>query len=1366
MKSTVRLFKIILPLLGSRKTTIALAALLQFGIVETARAQGTTMSYQGRVVDNGTNFTGTGQFKFALVTSTNHNHQATATANLTGTFVTSYNLTYGGSGYVTAPAVHVTGGGGSGATATATISGGVVAAIIPGSAGSGYTSPPAVTIDPPPENTVYITYWSNDGTSSAGSEPAAAVSAPVTDGLFTVLLGDTKLANMTTIDAVLFLQANLQLRIWFSDGISGWAALSPLQNLAAAPYAAFAETASNLNGTLPVSQLSGTVPNSQLANNSVTVNAGNGLSGGGTVPLGGATTLNNAGVLSVTGNADITASTVNGAVTLGHTATDANTPSALVKRDAGGNFCAGTISANLIGNADTVTHGVYDNGSYANPSWITSLAGDKITGDVSGKAAGFTGPLAGDVTGTQGATVVEQIRGAPVAATGPSANQFLRYNGSQWMPGSVALDTDTTGTLADAHLSANVGLLDADQTFSGSNRFSGVAQLTNLDNTIAGTFSGSGSSLTSLNPASLSAGTAGINISGNSATVTHGVYDNSSYADPAWITSLAGTKVTGDIGGKAAGFTGLLTGDVTGTQSATTVGQVRGVPVSPTAPLANQLLKFDGAQWIPGAVALGTDVAGILPVANGGTAATSPAQARASLGVAASGANSDITSLAGLTTPLSVAQGGTGSGTKNFVDLSSDQSIAGRKLFSPITDVSGLTIRQSSVASPTADIFAVQNSSGAANYLRINSSGALSWNGTASGAISGDGSSLTGLNPANLSAGTAGINISGNAATVSHGVYDNGSYANPTWITSLAGTKIIGDISGKAAGFTGSLGGDVIGTQSATAVSSVGGQTAANVASGASAANAATSANIANTIVKRDASGNFSAGTVTAAGFSGTGSGLTGLNASQLASGTVPDARLSGSVDLVNANQVFTGTKTFSPPAGAPFVVGNANLVNNLNADLLDGQHGAFYQNAANLTGGTLADARLSGNVALRAGGNAFTGQQTVMGGNLGIGTTGPTQALQVVGTAAIAAASGTTLTLTNATEYGADAAAAITAIHASTAAVYANSTIQAGYDSTGLGGSFGGEAAICGYARSKAGHTGFGVNGSSDPMDGTNGAGVIGSIWINSNNGKLGTYADGVHGEQRGGPISGAGVYGFSDLANGNGVVGEAGAGSVPYAIWGKTTNANGYAGYFDGKVQVNGNLTVSGVKSFKIDHPLDPANKYLVHSCVESADQMNLYNGNAILDDNGEAWVTLPDWFEALNQDFRYQLTPIGAAAPNLHVAEEVKANRFRLAGGAAGLKVSWQITGVRHDAWANAHPMVVETAKSQAERGHFLHPELYGQAREQSIERVNKGIPEPRPDLMKAARVWRKGDGNPPPGVHIPGDSSNASSRDKAM
>jgi hypothetical protein len=206
--------------------------------LSTAHAQGTAFTYQGRVTDNGTNFTGAGQFQFALVTSTNFNHQATATANLNGVspnyFVSSCTLNNGGSGYATAPAVTISGGGGSGATASASILGGAVNAVNILTPGSGYTTTPTVTIAPPPANITYTSYWSNDGTSVNGSEPSAAVSVGVTDGLFAVVLGDTTLPNMTAIDASLFAQPNLQLLIWFNDGAHGFAALNPVQNLGSA----------------------------------------------------------------------------------------------------------------------------------------------------------------------------------------------------------------------------------------------------------------------------------------------------------------------------------------------------------------------------------------------------------------------------------------------------------------------------------------------------------------------------------------------------------------------------------------------------------------------------------------------------------------------------------------------------------------------------------------------------------------------------------------------------------------------------------------------------------------------------------------------------------------------------------------------------------------------------------------------------------------------------------------------------------------------------------------------------------------------------------------------------------------------------
>jgi trimeric autotransporter adhesin len=169
---------------------------------------------------------------------------------------------------------------------------------------------------------------------------------------------------------------------------------------------------------------------------------------------------------------------------------------------------------------------------------------------------------------------------------------------------------------------------------------------------------------------------------------------------------------------------------------------------------------------------------------------------------------------------------------------------------------------------------------------------------------------------------------------------------------------------------------------------------------------------------------------------------------------------------------------------------------------------------------------------------------------------------------------------------------------------------------------------------------------------------------------------------------------------------------------FWGET----GLAGRFVGRVETTGDLSVGGTLtkaagSFKIDHPLDPENKYLSHSFVESPDMKNIYDGVAVLDEKGEAAVALPEWFEALNRDFRYQLTSIGAFMP-VFVADEVAGNRFRIAGGTPGKKVSWQVTGIRRDAYARAHPIPVEEAKPVGEQGTYLHPEAFGQPKEKGL------------------------------------------------
>ena len=88
-----------------------------------------------------------------------------------------------------------------------------------------------------------ISYWSNDGTSSGGGEPTAGVSLTVSEGLFQVLLGDTRLAHMTAISADVFSGIERYLRVWFSsDGIS-YTALAPDQQFASVPYALQAEEA-------------------------------------------------------------------------------------------------------------------------------------------------------------------------------------------------------------------------------------------------------------------------------------------------------------------------------------------------------------------------------------------------------------------------------------------------------------------------------------------------------------------------------------------------------------------------------------------------------------------------------------------------------------------------------------------------------------------------------------------------------------------------------------------------------------------------------------------------------------------------------------------------------------------------------------------------------------------------------------------------------------------------------------------------------------------------------------------------------------------------------------------------------------------
>jgi hypothetical protein len=265
------------------------------------------------------------------------------------------------------------------------------------------------------------------------------------------------------------------------------------------------------------------------------------------------------------------------------------------------------------------------------------------------------------------------------------------------------------------------------------------------------------------------------------------------------------------------------------------------------------------------------------------------------------------------------------------------------------------------------------------------------------------------------------------------------------------------------------------------------------------------------------------------------------------------------------------------------------------------------------------------------------------------------------------------------------------------------------------------------------------------DGVDDGVGYGVSGTSSKGAGNGVYGesdSFGNGVYGKSS----EGAGVNGISQ--KGVGVVGGSRDGFGVVGMSGNSAGLYGnssydYAAILNGKVKITGNLEKAG-GSFKIDHPLDPANKYLCHSFVESSDMKNVYDGVVVLDNKCKAEIDLPDWFGILNKDFRYQLTAIGAPGPNLYIAEEISEattttntkyssskssssnknnnnSRFKVAGGASGMKVSWQVTGIRRDPWANANRIQVEEDKPAKERGYYLHPDLYGQPEENGISHL---------------------------------------------
>jgi len=254
----------------------------------------------------------------------------------------------------------------------------------------------------------------------------------------------------------------------------------------------------------------------------------------------------------------------------------------------------------------------------------------------------------------------------------------------------------------------------------------------------------------------------------------------------------------------------------------------------------------------------------------------------------------------------------------------------------------------------------------------------------------------------------------------------------------------------------------------------------------------------------------------------------------------------------------------------------------------------------------------------------------------------------------------------------------------------------------------------LSGVANSNQGNAIFGLNASTpvapafigDILGASIAVGGLGGIGV------LGQTQDGRH----------AGVIGqnlnLGVIFNNIGVLGQSNTG---VGVLGENLDAS-FFGVFS-----NGDFGASGIKAFMIDHPADPENKYLKHFSIESNEVLNVYRGTIILNNNGEANVTLPDYFDLINIDFSYHLTPIGAPAPGLFVKREVSDKSFEIAGGQAGQKVSWTLYAQRNDPYLQKYPHAkeVEPMKREGERGSYMRPELFGKPSNKKLTPADETI-----------------------------------------
>ncbi|MBA4373851.1 MAG: hypothetical protein C0402_13450 [Thermodesulfovibrio sp.] len=1004
---------------------------------------------------------------------------------------------------------------------------------------------------------------------------------------------------------------------------------------------------------------------------------------------------------------------------------------------AGAKTFSSIITGDISGNAGTVTNGVYTSGSYADPAWITSLAGSKIAGDISvnnlllpattattgqirlggnrfvhafGTANTFVGTDSGNLTmsgihntGNGYNSLIANTTGTDNTASGYNSLVANTTGNSNTASGSYSLQTNTSGfaNTATGIQSLRVNTTGSLNTAIGANSLYsnttgnvntaiGVGSLyfnsTGTTNTALGYYAGYNQTTGSNNiyigydvqgiagesnvtrigngqTQAIIAGTvtatgfvgSGAGLTGVTAsTVTDGVYTTGSYADPAWITSLVGSKISGNIAGNAA------------------------------------------------------NVTGVVAITNGGTGAITAGGALTNLGAAASGANSDITSLSGLTTPLSISQGGTGSNTQNFVDLSTTQTVGGAKTFSADLALSSNLLLPATTASTGqirlgGSLFA--HNYGAQNTFIGIIAGNLTLTGsgnTASGWQS-LGSTTTGSNNTangfqSLATNTAGLN---NTASGYQSLYLNtsGDHNTASGFGSLATN--LGDYN-TASGSQSLVSNSSGNSNTALGYNAGYNQTTGsnNIYIGAGVLGVAGESNV--TRIGNGQTQTIIAGTVTATGFVGDGSLLTNVtgtptahvhSGADITTGTVGetyidtaiarDTEVSSAISTHTANASAHHTRYTDAEAVAAILAADGPGTT-LNADLLDGMdsaafatsghnHDAAYVNVAGdgMTGSLSVNASgtgVSANSAAAVGVNG-SGVTGVLGSGTSIGVSGTSSSGNAgyftisnalnTSTALYASTSGTgeaaRFTITN-------AASSAHALHAETSGTgYAIHAVNSGSSGViGTAGYFenngviGNPPTIYAVNNSAAGASGlfstaYSGNASATIYAGTAGTGEAGLFLITN----AASSAHALHAE-----------------TNGSG-----------YAIHGKSTNATPSAGFFEGNVNITGTLT-KGSGSFVQPHPTNPS-KEVVYNFFEGPEHAIFLRGTATLV-NGRAVIETPEYFRVVagSAGITVQLTPKSLDSRGL-AAYEVTRDAIKigeLASGSGSYEFDYFITAKR--------------------------------------------------------------------------------------